>query len=205
MILAIVLIGCQSNSDPIKDEDDNLEEEIEENEREGLTLNEETGNVQSEILVQKVSTKTVERKIEGMDEEVQVNRYQILPYRISYQIDETFGIPDIRQNELIHSAQNDEYMITLSVIEHTDLNQVITNLQEELEIEKYEEKSELESIPPGENDWSGKMQNIHDPVKGFYTYEVDDFVLAITYEYPIESGDGMYPLLESLRKSLKLE
>ena len=78
-------------------------------------------------------------------------------------------------------------------------------LQDRFETEGYEEKSELESTPSEENGLRGKMQYFTYPVIGYYAYEVNEHVLVITYEYPGEAGDGMYPLLESLRRSINVQ
>ena len=43
------------------------------------------------------------------------------------------------------------------------------------------------------------------PVKGFIAYEIDEHVLVITFQYPIEGADAMYPLLEDLRKSIHVQ
>jgi hypothetical protein len=95
--------------------------------------------------------------------------------------------------------------LTEGVIEHTSLEQAVSSLQERFESEGYEDKGELESTPLEENGLRGEMQFFTYPVKGFYAYEIDEHVLVITYQYPGEAEDGMHPLLESLRKSIKVQ
>lgn len=152
-----------------------------------------------------LSTETVIRKVEGMDEEFKVIQYQIQPYNISYRLDETFGVPKVKDNEITYSNQNDEYKIILEVIEHTNLEKAVSDLQENFEMEEYEEKGKLESTPLEENDLNGKMQFFAYPMEGFYAYEIGENVLVVTYQYPSEAGDGMMPLLEALRTSINVQ
>ena len=57
-----------------------------------------------------------------------------------------------------------------------------------------------------ENGLIGKTQSYGDhPMKGFIAYEIDEHALVITFQYPIEGADAMYPLLEDLRKSIHVQ
>lgn len=154
--------------------------------------------------VQIGSAETVMRIVEGMDQEVKVINYQLEHYGIAYQLDEVFGAPEVIENQLTYSTQQDEYKLNLEVLEHTTLEQAVSSLQERMETEGYNEKFELESTPAEENDLNGKMQFYVSPVKGFIAYEMDEHVLAITFQYPEEGGDGMYPLLKALRESIEV-
>lgn len=148
------------------------------------------------------SKETIMRQIEGMDQEIQVYNYEIAPYGIHYQFDESFGIPEINQNRVIYSSHS---TVSFEVFEHINLEQIVSDLQKSFERDGYEDKGELENTPLEENDLRGKMQFFTYPVKGFYAYQINEHVLVITYQYPGEAGDGMFPLLESLRKSIRVD
>jgi hypothetical protein len=150
------------------------------------------------------SKETITRKIEGMEEDVQVFNYRIDPYNIHYQFDESFGVPEVNQNRITYSSQNNISAVSLEVIEHTSLEQVVSDLQKRFEKDGYEDKGELVSTPLEENGLRGKMQFFIYPVKGFYAYEIDEHVFVITYQYPGEAEDGMFPLLKSVRKSINV-
>lgn len=145
---------------------------------------------------------TVKRTVEGMEQEVNVIQYTIIPYDISFQLDEIFADPAVQDNKVIFSTQQDMYQITLEVIENKDLDEVVAELQKAYEEQAYDEKSSLEPTPVEENNLIGKMQYFAFPMRGFYAYQVDEHVLVITYQYPEEGGDGMIPLLEDLRRSI---
>ncbi|MCM3741434.1 hypothetical protein M3210_14265 [Oceanobacillus luteolus] len=151
------------------------------------------------------SVEAVTRKNEGMDQEVEVINYLIQPYKIAYQLDKVFGAPEVYENEIQYSI-DDEYTITLAIIEDTNLDQSISNLQERFEAEGYDEEFELESVSSEENGFAGKMQYFSQNRvdKGFIAYEVGDDVLEITFRYPVEGGDGMYSILNFLRESIHL-
>jgi len=135
-----------------------------------------------------------------------VINYQIQTYGIAYQLDEVFAITEASNNQITYTTQYDEYKIKLEIIENTNLDQTVTNLQEIIEKEGYEEMFELESTSVEENDLKGKIQFYGDnPVKGFIAYEIGEHALAITFQYPVEGADAMYPLLETLRKSIKVQ
>ena len=141
--------------------------------------------------------------------EVKVINYHIQPYGIAYQLDEAFGVPEVSSNKITYSTEYD-YKITLEMIEHTNLEKAVSNLQERFEAEGYEEVFregyELKSTPVEENGLIGKTQFYGDhPMEGFIVYEIDEHALVITFQYPIEGADGMNPLLESLRKSIKVQ
>jgi exonuclease VII small subunit len=177
---------------------DELREEITDLENHIRTLEE----IDSTLEVSTGSKETIMRKIEGMEQEIEVINYRIDPYNIHYQLDESFGVPRVNQNRITYSSQNNINTVSFEVIEHTSFEQVVSNLQKRFEKDGYEDKGELESTLLEENGLRGKMQFFAYPVKGFYAYEIDKNVLAITYQYSGESGDGMFPLLESLRKSI---
>lgn len=148
------------------------------------------------------SKETITRKIEGMEQEIEVINYRIDPYNIHYQLDESFGVPEVNQNKITYSSQNNMSIVSFEVMENSSFEQVVSNLQKRFEKDGYEDKGELGSTLIEENGLRGKMQFFVHPVKGFYAYEIGKNVLAITYQYSAESGDGMFPLLESLRKSI---
>lgn len=149
------------------------------------------------------STETVIRKVEGMEQEVEVIHYTIEPYGINFQLDSIFERAEVT-NDQVRYAYLEEYQIHFEVVENTTLEDTVTNLQEKFEAEGYDESFELEDTPLEENHLIGKMQFFVSPVKGFIAYEIGEDVLVITFEYPEEGGDGMYPLLLELRKSIEV-
>lgn len=161
---------------------------------------------ETKLLIQSGATETVSRQVEGMEQEVKVINYHIRPYGLIYQLDEVFGAPVVSENQIIYSYLNDEYKIRLEMVEHTNLEKAVSNLQQRFKTEGYEESFALENTPVEENHLKGKMQFFgHYPVKGFIAYEVDEHVLIITFQFPEEGGDGMYPILKDLRKSLHVQ
>jgi len=206
VILSIALFGCVMTSDNANEgvitegKKETLESNNNQSDSEDLVEDNE-----STIEINTGATETVIRKVEGRDLEVNVLNYQIKPYDISFQLDEVFKAPEVEKNQITYSSEDNDYQIKLEVIAHTNFDKTVSNLQERFETEGYEEKGELEATPPEENDLRGKMQYFTAPMKGFYVYEIDEHVLVITYQYPIEGGDGMYPLLEDLRKSIKVQ
>ncbi|MEK4404859.1 hypothetical protein MKZ26_10595 [Sporosarcina sp. FSL K6-6792] len=191
--------GNQTNNNPIID-DKNDHEEVEKEAPEN-DENEETN-----MEIHTGSSETVIRNVEGMDLEIKVINYHIQPYGIAYQLDEVFGAPKMSSNQITYSTQDDDYKITLEMIEYTNLEKAVSNLQEGFETEGYEESYELKSTPVEENGLLGKIQFYGDhPMKGFIAYEIDEHALVITFQYPIEGTDAMNPLLETLRKSIKVE
>ncbi|MFD1928888.1 hypothetical protein ACFSFY_12675 [Sporosarcina siberiensis] len=163
-------------------------------------------NPETNMEVQTGSSETVIRIVEGSDLEVKVLNYQIEPYGIAYQLDEVFTVTEMSNNLITYSTQYDDYKITLEMIEHTNLEKTVRNLQEKFETESYDEIFELESTPVEENGLQGNIQFYGDnPVKGFIAYEIGEHALAITFQYPVEGADAMYPLLETLRKSIKVQ
>ncbi len=201
LTLNISLFGCKNTT--------NILENVKTAEKEDVnTISEPSSqdgdDKESDVDIHSSSTESVMRVIEGMSEEIHVVHYKITPYNISYQLDESFGSPEWKDNQIIYSTQNDTYQIIFEVLVHTDLEKAVTILQEEFGMDEYEEKSELENTLTEENNLKGLMQSFAYPIKGFYLYEIDNHVLAITYQYPAEGGDGMMPLLEDLRKSIHL-
>lgn len=204
IMLNFFLFGCTSKAIQTDDGDNIAREQLTSYESDS-NINSTSESTYSDILLNKVSTEKVSRKIEGINEDVKVNHYEIFPYNISFQLDDMFGVPEIEQNKFIYSVQNGKYKITLEVFEETNIDNVITQLQKSFKNENFDEKSDLENLPIEENDLVGKSQFIYDPVKGFYVYEIANNVLAITYQYPSEGGDGMTPLLKSLRQSIQVK
>lgn len=203
--MSILLVGCNKSSDHTGDSNDgsiNEEDASSLNKDSNSTDGSEDEDSQPTVEVTTGSTELVSRKIEGMDSEVEVINYDIQPYDISYQLDTRFGEPKVHNSKISYSIQDEKYKITLEIIEATDLDRAVSNIQEDYAAEDLEEKGELENTPLEENHLKGKMQFFAYPIKGFYAYEIDDHVLVITYQYPEEGGDGMGPLLEALRKSL---
>ena len=155
------------------------------------------------------SSEMVIRNVEGQDVEVTVINYLIQHYGIAYQMDEVLGVPEVSNNKITYSTEFD-YKISLEMIEHANLEKAVSNLQDRFETEGYEESFEegyeLKSTPVEENGLIGKTQFYGDhPMKGFIAYEIDEHALVITFQYPIEGADAMNPLLETLRKSIKVQ
>ena len=194
--------GNQTNNNLIiddKNEHEEVEKEAPEND-EGVVE-----DVDSNMEIHTGSSETVIRNVEGSDMEIEVINYHIQTYGIAYQLDEVFGVPEVSNNKITYSTEYD-YKITLEMVEHTNLEKAVSNLQEGFETEGYEESYELESTPVEENDLIGKIQFYGDhPMKGFIAYEIDEHALVITFQYPIEGADAMNPLLETLRKSITVQ
>jgi len=166
--------GNQTNNNPIID-DKNDHEEVEKEAPEN-DENEETN-----MEIHTGSSETVIRNVEGMDLEIKVINYHIQPYGIAYQLDEVFGAPKMSSNQITYSTQDDDYKITLEMIEYTNLEKAVSNLQEGFETEGYEESYELKSTPVEENGLLGKIQFYCDhPMKVFIAYEIDEHALVIT-------------------------
>ena len=207
-ILGMALFGCNVTSDTTDEtkEDTIVDttEDTNEDTNEDADLDVVEDN-DSNMVLHTGSTETVIRIAEGMEQEVSVINYQIQPYNIAYQVNETFGVPKVNDNQVAYSSQEDKYQISLEIIEHTNLETVVSDLQEQFETEGYDEDFGLEDTPPEENDLKGKMQFYDSPVKGFIAYEIDEHVLAITFLYPVEAADSMSASLESLRKSISVQ
>lgn len=199
LILGLFLISCQSSNKQIN-HDDHISVE-----QEDELSSDQIENIQPDMLLKKVATKERTRTIEGMDEAVQVNQYEILPYQISYELDVFFGEPEVHQNEVIYVSENDQFEIKVEINEQMSFDETINKLQENLMTQNEKHLSELQAVPVDENNLTGKMQNTTDPMQGFYVYDLDYYVFIITYKYPVEGGDGMGPLLESLRRSIKVK
>lgn len=115
--MSIALFGCNLKIDNKENSNEGIQNE-KEAEKEALKNNENESNSKDEVedrksnlVLNTLSTETVIRKVEGMDEEFKVIQYQIQPYNISYRLDETFGVPKVKDNEITYSNQNDEYKI----------------------------------------------------------------------------------------------
>jgi hypothetical protein len=209
LLMACSNEGNQTNNNQISDDTNNHEEEVEkeipENDKNQSNSKDVVEVNETSMEIHTGSTETVIRNNEGQDQEIKVINYHITTYGIAYQLDEVFGVPEVINNQINYSTQYDDYKITLEMIEHTNLEKSVSNLQERFETEGFEEKFELESTPLEENELTGKMQFYVYPVKGFIAYEIDEHVLVITFQYPEEGGDGMYPLLKDLRKSIHVQ
>lgn len=201
--------GNQTNNNLIiddKNDHEGVEKEAPENDESQVNSEDVVEDKETNMEIHTGSSETVIRNVEGMDLEVKVINYQIQTYGIAYQLDEVFGVPEVSNNQITYSTQYDDYKITLEMIEHTNLEKAVSKLQERFETEGYEESFELESTPVEENGLIGKIQFFgHNPVKGFIAYEIDEHALVITFQYPVEGADAMYPLLETLRKSIKVQ
>ena len=192
--------GTQPNNNLIIDDNEKVEKDGDQVDSEDVV-----GDKDTNMEFHTGSSETIIRNVEGRDLEIEVINYHIQAYGIAYQLDEVFGVPEVSNNKITYSTQYD-YKITLEMIEHTNLEKAVSNLQERFETEGYEESFELESTPVEENGLIGKIQFFgHYPVKGFIAYEINEHALVITFQYPAEGGDGMYPLLETLRKSIKVQ
>lgn len=199
--------GNQTNDTPIIDDKDDDTPILDDKDDENQEKPEDVVEVkETNIEIQTGPTESVIRVVEGVDLKVKVINYEIQTYGIAYQLDEVFAVTEVSNNQITYSNQYDEYKIKLEMIENTNLDKAVTNLKEIIETESYEEMYELESTSVEENDLIGKMQFYGDnPVKGFIAYEIGDHALAITFQYPVEGADAMYPLLETLRKSIKVQ
>ena len=203
--------GNQTNNNPIID-DENDHEEVEKkapDSDENQVDSEEVEDKETRLEIHTGSSDTVIRNVEGQNLEVKVINYDIQPYGIAYQLDEGFGVPEVSGNKIIYSTEYD-YKITVEMIEHINLEKAVSNLQEKFETEGYEESSQegygLESTPVKENGLIGRAQLYGDhPMTGFIVYEIEEHALVITFQYPLEGADAMNPLLESLRKSIKVQ
>lgn len=198
--------GNQTNNNLIIDDNEKVEKEVPGKDGKQVNSEDVVGDKKTNMEIHTGSSETVIRKVEGMDLEVEVINYQIQTYGIAYQLDEVFEVHEVSNNQITYSTQYDDYKITLEMIEHKNLEKIVSNLQERFETEGYEESFELESTPIEENGLIGKTQFYGDhPVKGFIAYEIDEYALVITFQYPVEGADAMYPLLETLRKSIKVQ
>ena len=200
--------GNQTNNNPIID-DKNDHEEVEKEAPENDDSEDVVEDKKTNMEIHTGSSDTVIRNVEGENLEVEVINYHILPYDIAYQFDEAFGVPEVSSNKITYSTEYD-YKITIEMIEHINLEKAVSDLQERFETEGFEESSQegygLESTPVEENGLIGKTQLYGDhPMTGFIVYEIDEHALVITFQYPIEGADAMNPLLETLRKSIKVQ
>ena len=200
-LLGMVLVGCEMTGGKTENASPDV---VEHHEIENASPNEVEDN-ESTMELHTGASETIIRNVEGRDQEVKVINYQLQPYNIAYQLDEFFGDPEVNENQITYSYESDEYKVILEVLEQTTLDAAVSNLQERFETEGYDESFELKSTPIEENGLTGKMQFFDYPIKGFIAYEIDEHVLAITFEYPVYSGDAMGPLLGSLRKSISVE
>ena len=214
LLMACSNEGNQTNNNQISDDTNNHEEEVEkeipENDKNQSNSKDVVEVNETSMEIHTGSTETVIRNNEGQDQEIKVINYHIPTYGIAYQLDEVFGVPEVSNNQINYSTQYDDYKITLEMIEHTNLEKAVSNLQERFETEGYEESFEegyeLKSTPVEENGLIGKTQFYGDhPMKGFIAYEIDEHALVITFQYPIEGADAMNPLLEDLRKSIHVQ
>ncbi|MDW0114406.1 hypothetical protein QT711_14505 [Sporosarcina saromensis] len=202
-------------SNEVNQTNNNLEEEVEkeilENDKNQSNLKDDVVELdETSMEIHTGSTETISRKTEGQDQEINVINYHITPYGIAYQLDEVFGVPEVVNNQIYYTSQNSGYKITLEIIEHTNLEKAVSNLQERFESEGYEESFEdgyeLKSTPVEENGLIGKTQLYGDhPMKGFVAYEIDEHALVVTFQYQVEGADAMNPLLEDLRKSIHMQ
>lgn len=198
--------GNQTNNNLIIDDNEKMDKEVPGKDGKQVNSEDVVGDKKTNMEIHTGTSETVIRKVEGMDLEVEVINYQIQIYGIAYQLDEVFEFHEVSNNQITYSTQYDDYKITLEVIEHTNLEKVVSDLQGRFNTEGYEESFELESTPIEENGLIGKIQFYGDhPVKGFIAYEIDEHALVITFQYPVEGADAMYPLLETLRKSIKVQ
>ena len=197
--------GNQTNNNPIIDDKNDQEEEVPEDDGNQVDSEDEVENKETNMEIHTGSSETVIRNMEGQNLEVKVINYLMQPYGIAYQMDEFLGVPEVSNNKITYSTEYD-YKISLEMIEDANLEKAVSNLQERFETEGYEESYELKSTPVEENGLIGKTQFYGDhPMKGFIAYEIDEHALVITFQYPIEGADAMNPLLETLRKSIKVQ
>ncbi|WP_202077818.1 hypothetical protein [Caldalkalibacillus salinus] len=220
LILSFVLVGCTPNTedapDQIEENDNSAEQNDEsgtenENELESDQESDQEGDTSENdaenegLEVETGSTETVTRMIEGMENEVEVVNYHLTQYGISYQLDTLFGEPEVNGQLITYTNEQGTSEVSIEIMTDTSLDEAVEELQAQLETGDYEEKGKLEDIPVAENGLEGKMQYVVYPVRGFYAYDLADHVLVISYTFPAEAGDGMYPLLESLRQSIQVQ
>lgn len=208
LLLSIGLLGCTTKDNDEQVTPNEEDEIVENNEGDEIADNNENEGEEDDfaLVLNTLSTEKINRTIEGMDEEVEVINYEIEPYGIRYQLDESFDTPEVDQNKIVYSTGDGEYTITLEMFKDSNLEEVASDLQTQFDKETYDQVSELEDTPAEENEWDGKMQFFAYPaIDGFYAYDIAGDVLAITYHYPAEGGDGMGPLLKSLRTSIEKE
>lgn len=201
--------GNQTNNNLIIDYKNDQEEEVPEDDGNQVDSEDDFENKETNMEIHTGSSEMVIRNVEGQNLEVKVINYLIKPYGIAYQMDEFLGVPEVSNNKITYSTEFD-YKISLEMIEHANLEKAVSKLQERFEMEGYEESFEegyeLKSTPVEENGLIGKTQLYGDhPMSGFIAYEVDEHALVITFQYPIEGADAMGPLLETLRKSIKVQ
>lgn len=216
---SVLLMACgnaesQTNNSQISDDTNDHEEEFEkefpENDENQSNPNDVVEVNETSMEVKTGSAETVIRNSEGQDQEIKVINYHITTYGIAYQLDELFGVPEVSDNQITYSSQYDDYEITVEVMEHTNLEKAVANLQERFEAEGYEESFEegyeLKSTPVEENGLIGKTQFYGDhPIKGYIAYEIKKNVVVITFQYPMVGADAIGPLLEDFRKSIHLQ
>lgn len=214
LIVACSNVGNRTKNNQISDEtnhhDEEVEKEIFENDKNQSNSKDVVEVNETRMEIHTGSTETVIRNIEGHDQEIKVINYHITPYGIDYQLDEVFGVPEVINNQINYTSQNSGYKITLEIIEHTNLEKAVSNVQERFESEGYEESFEegyeLTHTRVAENGLIGKTQLYGDyPMKGYIAYEIDEHALVINFQYSVEGGDSMYPLLGDLRKSIHVK
>lgn len=184
-IVVLLIVSCRANppNDPV--------------------INEEPKTDKSQVTVIEGEKETVTRQVEGMTDKVDIVHYELVPYNILFQIDAFLGAPTIDGEKVTFS--NDYVTVSLEVLEQSTLEETVQQLQRDYKQEGYEETGQLKDTDPSENDFTGKKQYFLYPVKGFYAYAIDEDVLVITYRYPQEAGDGMFPMLKALRQSIDVK
>lgn len=195
IILSLIFSGCNESSDN-QEEANQSQEEAEQSQEE---------NEQPPLILHTLYSEDVTRQVEGMEQKVEVFNYEIQPFGISFQLDEVFDSVNVEDTEISFSIEEPDYEIVLEIFEETTLDEAVDHLQDMFPEDEYEHVGELED-DSNEDGLSGKMQTFAYPqMTGFYAYEIDDYVLAIIYEYPEEAGDGMGPLLEDLKQSIDID
>lgn len=219
-MLSLILYGCGTTNDKIEDtneeptedveneeneeteEDENTEEPEEDKDTEDQeNNNDEQADEEDNFDVITGSTETETREVEGMETEVEVVNYEIQPSEIAYQLSDDLSEPEVNDQKITHKSG--EYSITLEFLPETELPQAVSDLQEEYNEENFDDAGELEDFPKTENGLEGKMQHFTGAdMEGFYVYDIDYSTLVVTYEFPVEGGDGMFPILEALGDSI---
>ena len=152
LMLSLTLIGCNTTDDQTEDGNESVENapqedaaeetqpdsenETEENDQDSEQESEESS---SQMELETGSAEKVSREIEGREDEIEVTNYEIKPYGIAYQLDTRFGAPEVN-SDIMYAMNDDEYKLTLELLEDKDLDSTVSDLQDELVMEEYEEK-----------------------------------------------------------------
>lgn len=140
--------------------------------------------------------------LEGMEEETTFTNYTLEPYGIKYQLTELFSSYDVNNQSVTHYNDTNSVSMKFEVVEDANLDDVVSEVQSEYSDVASETGAPAETPPGEENPFRGFGQHFSQSPQGYYIYQIDENVLVIQYEYPLEAADGMGPRLLALRESL---